>query len=288
MKAVLYFLLIIIFITHTAAGGLSEKYKNTINEDSEKKDLVVYSTIFSKYAEMMKAEFEEKYPGVTVHVINPGGTEAMIKKLESEKNNPRADVIHSGSTLNYASAVELDLIEPYVPRAERFEPAIKIHDSTLLLSHPENYYHVWSLMFSGIMYNSEVVKNNNFLLPVSYKDLTNPSYKGYIISANPLKSSTAFTNVMAVFDAYGNDGWKIWDKINDNILYYSNSSSKIYTLTNKREFAFAICLSRPVFISKRKGYSVDFIFPSEGSMVVDNAIALVKNGENPEYGKKIH
>lgn len=284
-KNYLYIFLIIIIISFALVGVLKIK-NNAVNNQIEKKELIVYSTVFVEYAEIMKAEFEKKYPGVTVHVINPGGTEAMMKKILSEKANPKADVIHSGSTLNYEFAVKQDLIIPYIPKVEGFDAEIKIGESSLKLSHPDNYYHVWSLMFSGIMYNSEVVKSNNLLLPDSYKDLANPSYKGLIISANPLKSSTAITNIMAIFDIYKDEAWHIWDKINSNILYYSNSSSKIYNLTNNKEFAFAICLSRPVFISKNEGYPVDFIFPSDGCFVYDNAMALVKNSRHQELGKK--
>lgn len=229
---------------------------------------------------------EKILQGVTLNVINPGGTEAMMKKLEAESANPQADVIHSGSSLSYEFAIKKDLITPYKPQAERFDSEIKIGKSKLTLSHPENYYHVWSLMFSGIMYNSAVVKDLNLPLPESYKDLTKPVYKGQVISANPLKSSTAVTNVMATIDVYKDEVWKLWDGINENIPYYSNSSSKIYTLTNKGEFAFAICLSRPVFVAKKEGYPVDFIFPKDGSMVADNSMAIVKGAKHPELAKK--
>ncbi len=251
-----------------------------------KGDLVVYSTIFAEYAEAMKAGFEKKYPGVTVHVVNPGGTEAMMKKVEAEKDNPQADVIHSGATLNYAYAKAQGLIAPYKPNAKGFKPSIKLGSSTLSLADAEDYYHVWSLMFSGIMYNKQVMDQYNLPYPKSYKDLTNPVYKDKIISANPLKSSTAVTNVMATIAAYGDGAWDLWNGINANLPYYSNSSSKIYTLTKKGEFAMAICLSRPVFVAKQEGYPVDFIFPEDASMVADNAMALVKGAKHPELAKK--
>ena len=251
-----------------------------------KGDLVVYSTIFAEYAEAMKASFEKKYPGVTVHVVNPGGTEAMMKKLDAEKDNPQADVIHSGATLNYAYAKAQGLIVPYKPTAKGFKSTIQLGNTQLSLADSEDYYHVWSLMFSGIMYNKQVMDRYNLPYPKTYKDLTNPVYKDKIISANPLKSSTAVTNVMATIAAYGDGAWDLWKGINANLPYYSNSSSKIYTLTKKGEFAMAICLSRPVFVAKQEGYPVDFIFPEDASMVADNAMALVKGAKHPELAKK--
>ena len=92
-------------------------------------ELVVYSTIFAEYAEAMKLGFEKKYPGTIVHVINPGGTEAMMKKLDAEKSNPQADVVHSGSSLNYEYAIAQDLIEPFTPDVEGFESSIPVGSS---------------------------------------------------------------------------------------------------------------------------------------------------------------
>ncbi len=281
MKNKVLVILVLLLVTAGLlfAGGKQEK-------STQEKELVVYSTIFAKYAETMKTLFEKENPGVTVNVINPGGTEAMIKKIEAESANPQADIMHSGSSLNYAYAKSKGLLQPYFPKVEGFKPSIEIGGKTLNLSDPEGYYHVFNMMFSGLMINTDILKEKGLPVPRSYKDLTNPVYKGQIISANPLKSSTAFTNVMAIYESYGDASWDIWDGINKNIPYYSNSSSKIYTLTKKGEFAIAICLSRPVFVAKNDGYPVDFVFPEDGSMVADNSMGIVKGAKHPELAKK--
>ncbi len=182
-------------------------------------EIVVYSTIFAEYAEAMKAGFEALHPGVTVHVLNPGGTEAMFKKLESEAGNPQADVVHAGSMINYQHAITLGLLEPYAPQAPGFESSLAVGSSQLQLSHPENYYHVWSLMFTGIMYNQQVIDRYNLPVPKTYQDLTNPVYKDQIISANPLKSSTASSNVMTMIQIYGDEAPALLLKFQFKNLY---------------------------------------------------------------------
>lgn len=249
-------------------------------------EIVVYSTIFAEYAEAMKAGFEASHPGVTVHVLNPGGTEAMFKKLESESGNPQADVVHAGSMINYQHAITLGLLEPYAPQAPGFESSLAVGSSQLQLSHPENYYHVWSLMFTGIMYNQQVLDRYNLPVPKTYQDLTNPVYKDQIISANPLKSSTASSNVMTMIQIYGDEAPALWDGINENLLYYSSSSSRIYTLVKKGEFALAIGLSRPALVAMGEGYPVNFVFPADGSQIYDNSMALVKGAKHPNLAKE--
>jgi len=258
----------------------------TADVQAQEKELVIYSTIFAEYADTMKAEFEKLNPGVKVHVINPGGTEAMIKKLEAEKGNPQADIMHSGDTANYQYAKKQGLLQAFEPKVKGFVPSLGIGGKVLPLSDKDNYFHVFNLMFTGIMYNEDLVKEKKLPLPKNFKDLGNPVYKDMVMSANPLKSSTAVTAIMASYQMYGAKVWDVWDAINKNVSYYSNSSSAIYTLCEKGEFAFTIGLSRPALVSRKSGNPVNFIFPEDGAMVADNAMGVVAGAKHPELAKK--
>jgi iron(III) transport system substrate-binding protein len=286
MKRFLIFTMLIVSTMMVFAAGAKETAIATEDASHGETELVVYSTIFAEYAEAMKAGFEASHPGVTVNVLNPGGTEAMFKKLESEAANPQADVVHAGSMINYQHAIEMDLLEPYAPQAPGFKSSIPVGNSSLELSHPENYYHVWSLMFTGIMYNKQVLDRYNLPIPKTYKDLANPIYKDQIISANPLKSSTASSNIIAMLQIYGDEAPALWEGINANLPYYSGSSSRIYTLVSKGEFALAIGLSRPALVAMSEGYPVGFVFPADGCQVYDNSMALVKGAKHPNLAKE--
>lgn len=284
-KTTLFLMLMVMGISLFAAGVKEADTVKTGAPAHGETELVVYSTIFAEYAEAMKKGFEALHPGVTVNVLNPGGTEAMFKKLESESSNPQADVVHAGSMINYQHAIEDGLIEPYAPTAPGFKSSIRVGESKLELSHPENYYHVWSLMFTGIMYNEQVLSRYNLPIPKTYKDLANPIYKDQIISANPLKSSTASSYVVAMLQIYGDEAPALWEKTNANLPYYSGSSSRIYTLVSKGEFALAIGLSRPALVAMGEGYPVGFVFPADGSQIYDNSMALVKGAKHPNLAK---
>ncbi|GAB1481473.1 ABC transporter substrate-binding protein [Treponema sp.] len=259
---------------------------HTLSVQAQEKELVVYSTIFAEYADKMKAEFEKLNPGIKVHIINPGGTEAMIKKLEVERGNPQADVMHSGDSANYQYAKKQGLLQAHEPRVQGFASSLSIGGKALPLSDKDNYFHVFNLMFTGIMYNEDLVKEMKLPLPVNFKDLGNPVYKDMVMSANPLKSSTAVTAIMASYQMYGSQVWNVWDAINKNVSYYSNSSSAIYTLCEKGEFAFTIGLSRPALVSRKKGNPVNFIFPEDGAMVADNAMGVVAGAKHPVLARK--
>ncbi len=211
-------------------------------------ELVVYSTIFAGYAEAMKREFEARNPGVTVHVINPGGTEAMLARLMAERNNPRADVMHSGGSTEYTFAKAQGLLAPVDLGDIGIPDKLQLGDSFLPTHDEEGYYYSWAVLFSGIMVNTDRMQRLGLPMPTSYADLANPIYKGHIISPNPLRSSTAVTNVLTVHQAYDRDeAWELWDKINDNIGFYVDSTSNTYTLVAHGEYPIAIVVNRPVY-----------------------------------------
>jgi iron(III) transport system substrate-binding protein len=278
--------IVLLLLLTAAMVFASGSQEGSSADQPEERELVVYSTIFAEYAEAMKEGFEALHPGVTVHVLNPGGTEAMFMKLESERANPQADVVHAGSMINYQNAVNMGLLEPYAPQAPGFRPTIAVGDSELRLSHPEDYYHVWSLMFTGIMYNEQVLDRYDLPVPRTYQDLANPEYKDQIISADPLKSSTASSNVIAMLQIYEDDAPELWAGINENLPYYSGSSSRIYTLVSKGEFAMAIGLSRPALVAMQEGFPVDFVFPADGSQIYDNSMGIVAGGKNPDLARE--
>ena len=62
------------------------------------------------------------------------------------------------------------------------------------------------------MYNQQVLERYGLPVPKTFMDLANPVYEGQIISANPLKSSTASSNIMTMLQIYGDEapallGW---------------------------------------------------------------------------------
>lgn len=74
--------------------------------------VVIYGTIFAGYQDDLRAAFGAANPGVTVEIINPGGTEAMLARAVAERDNPRSAVIHSGGAIEYGYAVSQNLLRP--------------------------------------------------------------------------------------------------------------------------------------------------------------------------------
>lgn len=253
-----------------------------------KRRLVIYSSQFVDVMKALKAGFEASHPGVTVEAINPGGTEVIIAKLKAERSNPQADLMHSGFSLEYVQAVKEGVLQPSSPaRLKELPTALTLGGAQIPLSDKEGYYHVYALQFGGIVYNTERVKALGLSLPKSYEELTKPEYRGQLLAIKPQKSSTAFTLAMSVYQAYGEKRvWEIWEGLNANIPFYTEKSSAVYSLVGKGEAAFALAGSRSVYRDQARGFKVEFIYPTDGSMVLDNCTGVVKGAKNPDLAEE--
>ena len=109
MKKIAITLAAVLMATTLAACGAGEgSGSNSGSEDSKK--LVVYSPNSEGLMDATIPLFEEKY-GIEVEVIQ-AGTGELIKRLQSEKQDPYADVMFGGSFSQFFSNGEL--FEEYV------------------------------------------------------------------------------------------------------------------------------------------------------------------------------
>lgn len=85
-----------------------------VAEDTETKNLVVYCPHPLEFIDPIVAEFENK-TGVEVEVI-AAGTGELLKRVESEKDNPLGDILWGGSLSTVQPKV--DLFENYTSANE--------------------------------------------------------------------------------------------------------------------------------------------------------------------------
>ena len=97
--------------TNDSAAAASETAEEVTEETTEGGgELVIYSPNSEGLINATIPLFEEKY-GIDVEIIQ-AGTGELVKRIQSEKNDPYADVLFGGSwSLMYDNE---DLWEPYV------------------------------------------------------------------------------------------------------------------------------------------------------------------------------
>lgn len=250
--------------------------------------LVVYSAAPLAFAESLKQDFEAETPGVTVEILSGLGAEAMITRLEAEKSSPRADVMHSGAVFEFIEATRRGLLAPTKPReiAGIFPANLYLGGSKIPLFDPDGRWYVWGFSLGVIGYNRDRLAALRLPAPKTWSDLANPIYKGQVVFNMPQLSSSAFNTIVALYQMMGARGvWSYWDRVNENIAFYSRSTAALYTLVGRGEIPISFGVARPYFEGQFRGQAVEVVYPTEGAWVFATAMGMVANAPNPDLAR---
>jgi iron(III) transport system substrate-binding protein len=248
----------------TTGGGGSDK-------------LVVYTPNSEDMINIIIPMFE-KESGITVELVS-AGTGELLKRLQSEKDKPYADVMFGG-----AQAL-------FMGNADLFEEYVSPNDQYLM----ENHRNKSGYMTSYISDGSVLLVNKNLAgdIPItSYEDLLNPALKGKIATADPASSSSAFAQLTNILKAKGGDyasaaGWDYVGKLIENLDgKIASGSSAAHKSVADGEYVVALTYEDPAASYVKSGAPVEIVYPKEGAVFLDAVAGVVKGSKNEENAKK--
>jgi iron(III) transport system substrate-binding protein len=237
--------------------------------------LVIYSPNSEGLMDATIPLFEEKY-GVDVEVIQ-AGTGELIKRIQSEKADPYADVMFGGSwSLAYDNE---DLWEPYV----------SANDANVI----DAYKNTCGFITGNVLDGSCIIVNTDLIGDIEingYEDLLNPALKGKIATADPANSSSAFaqlTNMLLAMGGYeSDDAWQYVHDLFANIDgKISESSSAVYKSVADGENVVGLSYEDPCSQLVRDGAPVKVIYPKEGTVYLPASATIVKGAKNMDNAK---
>ncbi len=274
----LLILLLVLLVTATVAfaGGQSEEPAAADTASAEPAapvatdKLVVYSPNSDGLLNATIPAFEAKY-GVKVEVIS-AGTGEVFKRLESEKNNPYADVAFGGAFATYMN--NEDLFQSYV--SANNDNVIDIYRNKA------GYITSYVLDGSVILINKSLIGD---IEVKGYKDLLNPALKGKIVSANPSASSSAYAHLTNMLNAIGKGDYEsaeAWDFV--KALFTNtvviDSSSSVWKGVRDGEYTVGLSYEDPSVQLVRDGADVKVVYMEEGVVYLPAGSAIVKDCNN--------
>ncbi len=81
-----------------------------------------------------------------------------------------------------------------------------------------------------LVYNNEVIKESD--APKSFKEMTDPKFKGLLYGGSPLASGTAFTTVLALQHLYG---WEYFHLLKKNQFLFDCGNSAVIKRIQTKE-----------------------------------------------------
>ncbi|MBQ9423326.1 MAG: extracellular solute-binding protein [Pyramidobacter sp.] len=239
--------------------------------------LVIYTTVSKGVVSELVPMFE-KETGIKVEIVRAGVGE-LIKRIQSEKDNPLADVLWGSALASLQAAGE-----PY------FEHYVSANNDAMVdrYKNVEGWVTRHSLAVRCLLVNKNLIGD----IPVTgYADLLNPALKGKISNVDPSASSSGYGHLCnMLFAMGGNDldkGWEYVDKFCANLgNKLLNSSSAVWKGVNDGEYTVGLTYEEVALQSVKSGAPVKIVYMKEGCFVEANCTAIIKNAKNLENAKK--
>jgi iron(III) transport system substrate-binding protein len=274
----------------SACGDSSEQGSANPAKDPEKKNaekleekIVVYSPHGKDILSKFEQQFEAKY-NIDVEWLDMGSQE-VLDRIRSEKNNPQADVWWGAPSVNFDQAKDEGLLEPYKPSYSGSLDA-DFHD-------PDWNWSGTSQTPEVIMYNNKEVKKEE--APKDWDELLDAKWKDKIIIRYPLASGTMRTIFSAMIYRDFKDtndpakGYDWLKKLDANTKEYSANPEMMYNKVAKGEGVISVwAMPDVVMLKENKNYPFDFIVPKSGTPVLTEGIAVVKGASHPNAAKAFY
>ena len=244
-------------------------------------ELTVYTAVEAEDLKKYAEAFEAANPDIKINWVRDS-TGVVTAKLLAEKNNPQADAIWGLAATSLLLLKSEGMLEPYAPQGvDQLDP--KFVDN----SDPPQ----WTGMdawVAAICFNTVEAEKLGLPQPASWKDLTDPVYKGHVVMPNPNSSGTGFLDVSSWLQMMGEEeGWKFMDALDQNVARYTHSGSKPCKMAGAGETPIGISFAFRGAKEKAAGAPIEIIVPSEGVGWDMEASAIVAGTDAPEAAQKL-
>lgn len=269
-----------IIITIVACMVLSSVFAQGTSETKEKSNkLTIYSTVSEKTVSAVVSLFEQE-TGIEVELVTAGVGE-LLKRIESEKENPLADVIW-GAALSSIQAYSTDLFQAY--RTENYD---SIYEPYRVAG---DFYTPYGIALRCLLVNTNLT---NGIEITGYESLLNPALKGKISMVDPSASSSGFGQLSNMLLDMGTDGdpeseaaWNYVQAFCTNLDgKLLNSSSAVWKGVCDGEYAVGCTYEEVSFQAVKDGYPVKIVYCEEGAYGECTTAAIVKGAANEENAK---
>jgi iron(III) transport system substrate-binding protein len=244
-------------------------------------------TIYSPHGDDLLAEFKQRYeaahPGVRVEYLDMG-SQQVLERIRGEKANPNADIWWGAPQNMFINAAKEGLLEAYKPSwVDAVDP----------LERDAQYRWVGTFHTPQvILYNENKIPVNE--VPSDWDELLDAKWKDKIAIRYPMASGgmRGFFGAIMQRESRGKSeeaGYAWLARLDANTLTYPTSPSLMFEEITRGDAVLSIWNLVDVFLEKKlRKRPFNYSLPKSGTLVITDAIAIVKGCKNPEGARSFY
>jgi len=243
--------------------------------------LTLYSPHGRDHLTLLEHEFERLHPDIDVRFLDLGSQE-VLDRLRLERVNPQADVWFGGPTTLFERGVRDSLLAPYRPSWADAVDSSGIGPGDL-------YYPVYRTP-AVIVYNRAAVPDS--IVPRDWEEVLAPRWRDKVLIRDPVASGTMRAiwglilqrSIQQTGDTAQGMAWL--RRLDAQTRTYALSPALLDAKLARQEGLVTLWDLPDVLIARSKGMPFGYAFPSSGTVVIDDAIALVAGAPHPEVARQ--
>ena len=246
--------------------------------------LTIYSPHGKDLLEYYEKGFEAAHPTIDVQWVDMGSQE-VLDRLRAEKANPQADLWFGAPSEIFGRGADEGLLDPYTPTWADEVPA-EAKDA-------RGRWFGTYMTPEVIAYNTHAVTAAE--APKDWNEVVDPKWKGKVLIRNPVESGT----MRAIFGAMlarsitetGStaQGWDWLRKLDANTKEYVLNPALLYQKLGREEGVITLYNMPDIAtLEARTKTPVGFVFPTSGTPLLVEGIAIVHGGKQPAAAKQFY
>ncbi|QGY32931.1 ABC transporter substrate-binding protein (plasmid) [Pantoea cypripedii] len=235
-------------------------------------EVVLYSSNNVETVNRVIDLFNKENPDVRVSVVR-AGTGALMQRIKAESANPLGDIFWSGGLATMAE----------------FKPQFESYSSRQASTVPAAYRGPDGLWLGTNVHINVLMVNTRQLggvkAPQSWAELADPKWKGRLVIPDPERTSASY---VALYGLQKTLGTELMTRIVRNATIVGTTSAA-YDGVAKGEFAIALTMEYAAYEYVAGGLKeIKLVYPSEGTFVSVEGMALIKGGKHPAEARKLY
>jgi iron(III) transport system substrate-binding protein len=242
--------------------------------------VVLYSPHGRDQLSLLEHAFEARRPDIDVRWLDMGSQE-ILDRLRFERVNPQADVWFGGPASIFDRGIQDSLLTPYRPSWAASVDRRGVGAGDL-------YYPAYRTP-AVIAFNSRAVRRED--APHDWDDVLAPRWKDKVLIRDPMASGTMraiwglilLRSLRQTGDTTAGMAWL--RKLDGQTRTYTISPALLYEKLARQEGLISLWDLQDILITKARGMPLDYVFPRSGTVVIDDAIGLVRGSRHADAAR---